>query len=708
MFANYFDREPLSDGAGAHHAYGGPWRGRERALGCGWLVGTLALLLGACSGDDQGAGISGTDASAANSAGDSDASTTGVATSMDPLSMSDSATGPESTTDPTGPSNTTGTTDGDTDTGEDNCYDSPEDPCCGVLDDWPQELKSHKVMLNVTVNGKPYEGSVYDDGDIYLVNIDTDDRAYLGRVSAGKLSGNVLAGTYRVSYEARPGASLAPINRRALVDDPLTVNADSESPKDINIVSIEVELDLTFNGDAPPLSPYDDALISVSFEGEEERTTFGKTSKAVGGSITAKLVEGSYEFFYESEDRGEEMPHNSLARLQAGTFMKGMEGTDDDFSAKIAIAVPVVTMTGTIDFDGIAPPKSPFDHGHIYLRDRLTESVTEIADTMDGVIAAVPVIASADYDLFYGVDTVGAAAPANRWGRLNTALILGSEEALSGEQLAALTELSLPIMSVEGEITVDGESKPVDPENRGELLVGAVGGDRGELGDVSLGIKSNLLRGDYDVFFRHDVSDGGLPANTFGRVSGEAVKAESMLPLAVDVKTTELHGSIKIGGAAPPLSVYDDGEIYLRNAAGDRVFLGRTRAGLYNRRVVEGTYDVYYAVVNTQGGVPANGETLIHEGLVIAGADQTEDIEIDVVTFGGSNLPQLPMASGKARFFLRNVETKDEVFVGKAGEMAQIMVLKGSYQLIYRVETLGIGTPQNDGAVLACYSSEDK
>lgn len=612
------------------------------------------------------------------------------------------------TSDPTGPSSTGPTTDTDTGPGEDNCYDDPDAPCCGVSDQWPQELKSHKVMLNVTVNGEPYEGSAYDDADVYLVNIGTGDRAHLGRVSAGQLVGDVLAGTYRVSYEARPGALLAPINRRAVIGDPLVVNADSESPTQIDIVSIDVELDLKINGEDPVLSPYDDALISVSFEDGAERTTFGKTSQAVNGTISARLIEGSYEFFYESEDRGVTMPYNSLARLDERTFTKGMMGTDDDLSASLAIDVPVVTMTGTIDFDGIAPPKSPFDHGHIYLRDRLTESVTEIADTMDGVIAAVPVIASAEYDLFYGVDTVGAAAPANRWGRLNTALILGSEAALSGEQLAALTELSLPIMSVEGEITVDGESKPVDPENRGELLVGAAGGDRGDLGDVSLGIKSNLLRGDYDVFFRHDVSDGGLPANTFGQVSGEAVKAESMLPLAVDVKTTELQGSIKIGGAAPPLSVYDDGEIYLRNAAGDRVFLGRTRAGLYSRRVVEGTYDVYYAVVNTQGGVPANGETLIAEGLVIAGADQTVDIEIDVVTFGGSNLPKLPMDSGKARFFLRNVKTNDEVFVGKAGEMAQIMVLKGSYQLIYRVETLGIGTPQNDGAVLACYSSEDK
>jgi len=44
---------------------------------------------------------------------------------------------------------------------------------------------------------------------------------------------------------------------------------------------------------------------------------------------------------------------------------------------------------------------------------------------------------------------------------------------------------------------------------RGELLIGDLEGDRGALGDIALGIQSKLLRGDYDIFFRHDVSDGG-------------------------------------------------------------------------------------------------------------------------------------------------------------------------------------------------------
>ena len=187
-------------------------------------------------------------------------------------------------------------------------------------------------------------------------------------------------------------------------------------------------------------------------------------------------------------------------------------------------------------------------------------------------------------------------------------------------------------------------------------------------------------------------------------MSGESVSSDDEEPLAVNVKSTALEGTITIGGDTPPLSVYDDGEIYLRNAAGDRVFLSRTRSGTYSRRVVEGTYDVYYAVVNTQGGVPANGETKLLADLTIKGDTLTIDIDVPFVDFGGWTLPSLPTDSGKARYFLRDSVTEDEVFIGKAGEDGAARLLPGDYDLVYRVETLGIGTPRNDGAVLACYS----
>ena len=612
--------------------------------------------------------------------------------------------------DATGASTDSATDSGSTGTGwETGTTGEPEpngcfagDQCCSVDTEWPALLQAHRVDLEVRVNGELYEGSVYDDADIYLVNTESGDRAHLGRVSDGELSGTVIAGTYQVSYEARDGADSIPRNAQAIVKEGLNVYGPTSDL--VDIISLDVDLSLTFNGKAPEETPYDDGVISVSRDGDAGRTVIGKTSTK--GGLKMKLIDGDYDVFYESENAGATMPHNTLALLGAAGLKKGAEGTEDEFMVAPSIDVPVAVLGGAIDFDGKKPPASPFDHGYIYLRDRKSESVTKIADTADGMILEVPVIATddAEYDLFYGAETVGVEAPANRWGRLNTALILGSEEALTGADLTKLSEISLPTMTVEGTIKVDGMSKPVDPENRGELLVGDLEGDRGELGDISVGIQSKLLLGDYGVFFRHDVSDGGLPANTFGRVSGESVSADDKEPLEVNVKSTALSGTITIGGSTPPLSVYDDGEIYLRNAAGDRVFLSRTRSGVYSRRVVEGEYDVYYAVVNSQGGVPANGETLLHSGVVIGGDAQTIEIDVPYVDFGGWNLPLLPTESGKARYFLRTSGTDDEIFLGKAGEVGEARVLPGEYELVYRMETLGIDTPRNDGAVIGCYS----
>ncbi len=662
------------------------------------LAGALGLLFGGCSGDDStgGAGTgSSAGATAATSSEDvgTDSSDSTSVTDSGSTSASESASG----TSPASGSTSGGSTAETSNGGDFDCFDPDSDECCEAAYEWPSELRAQEVTLDVTINGALHRGSAYDDADVYLVNAETEDRAYMGRVSEGKLSGYVLEGVYSISYEARPGAFTVPANAQAMVGPTVVVAGPSEEAIPVDVLSFEVELDLTVAGEAPSKSAYDDGRISVLRDGGEVRTELGKTSQMANGKLKVQLLEGDYDIFYAAEDRGLTMPHNTLARIGKGVPVDAEQKT-------LAIDVPVVMVSGAIDFDGNAPPNSPFDHGHIYLRDLDTEAVTPIADTMEGAITSVPVVAGTTYDLFYAADTVGVAAPANRWGKLNTAAILGEDKALTGEDLQALEGLSLPMMSVEGVVTVDGEAKPVDPENRGELLIGSGGGDRGFLGDVSVGIKSNLLRADYDVFFRHDISDGGLPANTFGQVSGESVHADAMEPLAIDVKTTMLEGQIKIGGATPPLSVYDDGEIYLRNAAGDRVFLGRTRAGEYSRRVVEGTYDVYYAVVNSQGKVPANGETRIQEGVLVEGPTKDLEIDVDVIDIGYGALPSiLGGTGGKARFFLRNTETRDEVFLGKAGEEASARVIPGKYELIYRVENLGVGTPRNDGAVLGCY-----
>ncbi len=225
------------------------------------------------------------------SPGDSDSAgdNAGSATEGDTTDDGSGGPTPGSTGDPTSNDADTGTSTYETDTEEgssgteagsttgppvlDTCEATKEDP-------WPQALVSHKVTLDVRVNGEAHEGSVYDDADIYLVNTESGDRAYFGRLSAGTLSGWVLPGEYRVSYEARSGAYSIPRNRRTIVGDPLWVAGSSDEPVVVDVVSLDVELDLTFNGQAPMATPAKDSNKNTAISA---RPPLGASTEPIAG-----------------------------------------------------------------------------------------------------------------------------------------------------------------------------------------------------------------------------------------------------------------------------------------------------------------------------------------------------------------------------------------------------------------------------------------
>ncbi len=647
------------------------------------VAGIAALCAAGCGEPSDDAQLT-----AGTAEGSDSAATTGGESGSD--------SGPGGDTWETGPGSSTGTSTGTgTGTGPSDACGFDEGSCCDQY--WPEELSLRHVTLSVTVNETVHEGSIYDDGDIYLAERATGDRAYFGRVNQGIVSAWVLEGQYDVVYESRAEASTLPENKSIAVVSKITVDGE-HIEFDVDIDSVEVELTLMVNGDAPTLSDYDDGVLSISETGYKDRTVVGKTSEMTDGKLTMHLVPGNYEIFYESEDRQIKMPYNRLAKIGE------VEVADPEKIQYKQVDLEVVELSGEIFFDGKPPPPSAYDHGRIYLQDQLTGAITEIADTATGNIGAIPVVGgSASYDVFYAADTVQSGAPANTWGRLNTVEIMGTDAALNAAELKTnLVSLKIQTITVTGEITVDDESKPADPDNRGNLLVGDGFGERAEIGDVAGGIQARLLRSDYDVFFRHEVSDGGLPANTFGIVGEDRISAMQNEPLVVDLATSVVSGIITVNGELPPLSDYDKGEVFLRSAAGDRVFLAQTSSGSYSRRIMNGTYDVYYTVVNSQGGVPANHETLIEEGLMITGGLIDYHVSIQA-TYLSRILPDLDAeATGQARFFVRKIGTEDELFVGKSGDAIDVLLLDGDYELIYRVENRGSRTPVNDGAVVGC------
>lgn len=660
-----------------------------------------ALTLTGCSGDFT---LSATDSASGAGNTEDPASTSGTSGSTGTGGPGDESTGEVGTSTITGPASasdtaTNGTT--DTSTGADVCpgaWANLEDGtmiCCEGSAAWPGVAETHLVTLTVTVDDEPFVSDNYDDGEIFLVDRKSGDRIALGSVQEGTLSAEAFAGVYDVVYEAPAFPKLLPRNSSAVLLEGLTVPT-GDSPA-VNIRVVDVNGEVSLDNKPPPMKGYDSGRIYFVDRETGARTFVGRTSEMVDGKFKSRLIPGKmYDVHYEAESVQTQLPINSDARIEADVAVN-----DDGSLSSPILKINTVPLEGDLLLADEVLAPGTYNRANIYIEDEYTHARTKVLDSSKGGFKGVRVIDNAaEYRVFYEVGETQGVAPSNEWARLDIKGILGEGPFTAAELKSAAGSLSIPLITIAGAVTVDMAPLNPDPNNQGELLV-VHGDDRAVIGAVQAGINARLVADSYGVFFRHDVSDGGLPVNTLAELLGVSIDADAP-DLNLNIKTAALSGTFTVGGLTPPGSIYDDGRIFLRNAAGDSVFLGRTRDGVFDRRVVVGDYDVHYAVESSQGGVPANHDVIIKEGLKIGG--DVADMTIDVPTLAFAENVPLKGGGGVGHFFLRNIRFGDEVQIGSTGdEKLAATIVPGDYELIYRAESPGAGTPENQGRNLGCF-----
>lgn len=586
-----------------------------------------------------------------------------------------------------------------------NCFE-PEDgkgECCYPL----YELAPFgaipaivEVTIDLTVNGGALPEGAADAGDVFLVSKDKD-RIFVGRTTFGELKARVFAGTYDLVYESRARGDVLPWNARVTLVEGIDVGESPVIEHDIKVVRAEGTV--LVNGAAPPMSPLDDADLFVVDPASGAKTLIARTSLlGPGGAFSANLVPETYEVRYAARARKDVMPYNTESRLDPLEVPAiAAEGQAPPLSPVAPIAIDTVVLAGDILFDGATPPTSLYDHGRLYLRDHATESVVLLADTALGAIYDVPVIAHKDarYDVVYGVVAHQAMAPLNEWATVRSEL---DAETLKSE----LQSFVLDTVSVSGSFAIDGAPPVNDPSNEGEVILGAgVGGDRALIGGIVGELSGVILAGSYDAFFRHNASDGGLPVNTRGRVASDTVDVvDGAPPLDLAVQTALLSGAFTLSGSTPPTSAYDTGRIFLRSADGDVVHLGFTSDLAYQRRVIRGSYGVYYAAQTSGAKAPANRERWLMD-MAIEG-DLEQAIDVPGVAVSVDN-PLALDGPGRGRVYLRELTSGDELFVGTTmtGTLAATLI-PGNYRLVYRVDLAGDGVAANDGVSFGCLHVE--
>ncbi len=172
-------------------------------------------------------------------------------------------------------------------------------------------------------------------------------------------------------------------------------------------------------------------------------------------------------------------------------------------------------------------------------------------------------------------------------------------------------------------------------------------------------------------------------------------------PLVIDVAASQLDGAFLLGGGAFASSVYQSGDLFMRDqATSTMVELGNSYDNAYQAMLVDGTYDSVYQHF-TGGDVPANTDGVVSSGIAVAGA-ATVDIDVPtatvrpVFTLNGAAFPA--SVYNHASFYLQPVNTDELIFLGDSHIANDIVnVMPGDYHVIYQHQQ-GDQVPANQRA----------
>lgn len=460
---------------------------------------------------------------------------------------------------------------------------------------------------------------------------------------------------------------------------------DTQGAITVDIPMVGLTTSLTLNGGSFPASPYENAKIWLRDTESGDAVELGATRD--GDIVEAiPVIPGNYEVYYEHIAGDTVVPANTSARLDTVRIPQG-----SDFDLELDITA--IELSGNITFNGQAAPESQYENGTILLRHRGSGDEIELADTRERQYSAL--VLPGTYDIHYRARLASTTAPINKNALLGEMTVgdLGDDSPL-------VHNIDVDVTVVSGSFSIDDNVPSTSPyENGLVLLRDQTTGDETLLGETRHGEYSvPVVSGSYDVIYRRLLGGDLVPVNR-GAVIGEVGLEDPTQGFNINMETAVVTGAITLNGAMPPTVPTNDGLLVLRGLEGDdEAVLGHTNEGAYSRRVLRGSYDVYYRVEASTGIAPVNSNARLENITVNGGANF--DINIPTVaanasvTLNGILPPQSAYDDGL--LYLRNRADDDSVLLGatRMGTLAQ-PVIPGSYDIVYAVEAAGPTVPVN-------------
>lgn len=356
------------------------------------------------------------------------------------------------------------------------------------------------------------------------------------------------------------------------------------------------------------------------------------------------------------------------------------------------LPLETVNVSGAFTLNGGAFPFVDFDDARFYLRDRGTGERFLIGETTDQSYAVN--ILPGRYDLIYAIESRGTVVPHNADALLEEDLLFLDDEVF---------DIDVERFLIGGDFTLDGGAFPAIDFDDGTFHLRDVGGGEVFIGDSRFGEYSDIpvLPGVYDVLYRHE-SPGPLAPRNTEAIVGQMTVDGSSNSKNIDVPVFTLIGELTLNGGPFPASEFDDGNFFLENASGDRVFLGNSHDQFYEREVIPGTYDVYWEVETPGDTVPFNTRARVMANIAVGGSKLNIDVTTHAVSgdfrLNGMAFPNSELNQGRMLLFDKAANAYNEL--GRTKDQSYDRnVVAGTYDFLYQ-HLDGNDVPQNKGHVI--------
>lgn len=360
------------------------------------------------------------------------------------------------------------------------------------------DVLAANLRASVALDGSPFPASQYEDADIVLRDAVTGADTPLFNTHDPIAGAMVIHGTYDVLYLHETGGSIVPRNAAARLVDDLVIAGDTVVDHDI--ATVTVDMTVTHNGNAFPVSEYDDGNILLHDPATGSDTPLGNTH---GPFDQIVLIPGTYDFYY-SHETGADVPQNVRGQVAAGIAVVNPTLDLDVVSHLVGV---------NLTHNGNAFPVSQYDDANIDLVGAQSADPIFVGNTHDGALSVR--VLPGTYDLIYRHET-GDAVPQNDRYRILAGQAINADAALAANVVSRKARLTA---------TLNGAPFPMNQNvlNAGRIYAASTEGERVLMLQTHTTSSSLVLAaGDYEFFYEY-AGGSSVPRNAWVKVGDGTV-----------------------------------------------------------------------------------------------------------------------------------------------------------------------------------------